>query len=135
MVSPRKLPGVVSHLQASTFADLSRVPRFIPAGSLDPRGQRGNHGPGELDVRRRRPQLAGRVRVVRMFARVRVVRRRRLTITHPSQIGGEGRLHDSAGPLIFVAHLLVSVDSAPRQMTAANLAPKNPKSCEGRETK
>src|SRR2546426_8933935 len=74
----------------STFAHLSPVPHLIPRGLSDHRGKRGNDGPGERNVRGRRPELAGRLRLVRMLARLRRVRRRRLTLTtHPSHRSAE----------------------------------------------
>src|SRR3989475_3109950 len=74
----------------STFAHLSPVPHLIPRGLSDHRGKRGNDGPGERNVRGRRPELAGRLRLVRMLARIRRVRRRRVTLTtHPSHRSAE----------------------------------------------
>src|SRR2546428_12688639 len=81
----------ISAPSRSTFAHLSPIPRLIPPRLSDQRGKRGNDGPGERNVRGRRPELAGRVRVVRMLARFRRVRRRRLTLTtHPSHRSAEG---------------------------------------------
>src|SRR5207245_5197240 len=66
------------------------ISHLIPLGLSDQRGKRGNDGPGERDVRGRRPELAGRLRLVRMLARFRRVRRRRLTLTtHPSHRSAE----------------------------------------------
>src|SRR3989442_3850623 len=74
----------------STFAHLSPVPHLIPRGLSDHRGKRGNDGSGERNVRGRRPELAGRLRLVRMLARLRCVRPRRLTLpTHPSHRSAE----------------------------------------------
>src|SRR5256885_6730314 len=74
----------------STFAHLSPVPHLIPRGLSDHRGKRGNDGSDERNVRGRRPELAGRLRLVRMLARLRCVRRRRLTLTtHPSHRSAE----------------------------------------------
>ncbi len=76
---------VLSRLQPSTFAHLSPVPAFILAAPSDVRAKRGDHGPGERHALGRRPKLARRLHVVRMPARIRCIRRRRLTITaHPS---------------------------------------------------
>src|SRR5947208_17178365 len=83
----------------STFAHLSPLPRLIPRGLLDHRGKRGNDGSGERDVRGGRAELPGRLRLVRMLARLRRVRRRRLTLTtHPSPRSGE-RVASTTPPL------------------------------------
>src|SRR5207247_6753867 len=65
MEDPARTAGltVLSLLQASTFADLSSMPRFIPAAPSDVRAKRGDHGPGERHVLARRRQLDRCLRV------------------------------------------------------------------------